>query len=332
MRGSTRREMPRVFRSFCLLSLAVRWSACAPSCFYTRRNSGQVTYTCSDLRSSGQLLEHFEPNRTASVDKLRFVLENSVLERIPEGLFSGLGITTLQFDNVVLIGEWSQAESTPLHGLETTLEKLVFSHNSTVPDNWAFFLSGMTQLSEMVFFEMSGLKLGSSSQDGLPRTLRKLHLVRSTIASADDYWLSSLVELEAFSLRHVNLTAFARTVLPTTAAKLETLLLEDCSLTNFPVGLDIGLPSLKYVGLQNNQIVQLGSEDVAPLVNRGVVVQLRGNPLNCGCNLRFLTENPRRHSIYGQCEYPAALKGRKLKTLSERDLAPCTEQLRLQAL
>ncbi|XP_077483239.1 toll-like receptor 9 [Amblyomma americanum] len=323
MRWSSRRGASRGFQSFCLLSWAVQWSTCVPSCFYTRRSSGQVTYTCTDLRSSGQLLEHFEPNRTAPVGKLRFVLENSALERIPEGLFQGLDVSTIQFDNVVLTGEWSRAESTPLRGLEDTLEKLVFSHNSTVPDNWAFFLSGMAQLSEMVFFDMSGVRLASSSQDGLPRTLRKLHLVRSTIASADDYWLSSLTDLEALSLRHVNLTAFARTVLPSTAAKLETLLLEDCSLTSFPAGLDKGLPSLKYVGLQDNQIVQLGSEDVAPLVNRGVVVQLRGNPLNCDCNLLFLTENRRRHPIYGKCESPASLKGRNLRALSARDLPQC---------
>ncbi|KAL1426388.1 hypothetical protein MTO96_003396 [Rhipicephalus appendiculatus] len=265
--------------------------------------------------------------------RLKLLIENSVLERVPQGLFAGLGVSTLQLDNVELTGSWSPTEPTPLRGLESTLEKVVFSHNSTVPRNWAVFLAGMTELVEMVFFDMSGLRFTSSSQEGLPRTLRKLHLVRSSIASADDYWLSSLVDLQTLSLRHVNLTAFARTVLPTVAAKLETLLLEDCSLTSFPSGLDKGLPSLKYVGLQKkNHIVQLGSDDVSPLINKGVVLQLRGNPLSCDCHLQFLFENSRRHSVYGQCDAPTALKGRSLRALSERDIAPCARRQATQSL
>ncbi|KAH7944857.1 hypothetical protein HPB49_025682 [Dermacentor silvarum] len=224
---SSRRETFHAFHRLFLLSWVVQLTSCAPSCFYSIGSSGQVTYTCSGLRSSADLVDTFRPNRTATEGgKLKLVLENSVLERIPQGLFAGLGVTTLQFDNVVLTSRWSRTEPTPLRGLEATLEKVVFSHNSTVPDNWAFFLAGMTELVEIVFFDMSGLRFSSSSQEGLPRTLRKLHLVRSSIENADDYWLSSLADLEALSFRHVNLTAFARTVLPTVAAKLETLLLE----------------------------------------------------------------------------------------------------------
>ncbi|XP_037278926.2 uncharacterized protein LOC119172057 [Rhipicephalus microplus] len=316
-----------------LLSWVIQWSSCAPSCFYSTGPSGQVTYTCSELRSSADLLDNFKPNRTAGEEgHIKLLLENSVLERVPQGLFDGLGVSTLQLDNVELTGSWSPTEPTPLRGLESTLQKVVFSHNSTVPRDWAFFLAGMTELVEMVFFDMSGLRFTSSSQGGLPRTLRKLHLVRSSIASADDYWLSSLVDLQTLSLRHVNLTAFARTVLPTVAAKLETLLLEDCSLTSFPSGLDKGLPSLKYVGLQKNQIVQLGSDDVSPLINKGVVLQLRGNPLSCDCHLQFLFENSRRHSVYGQCDAPTALKGRSLRALSERDIALCARRQASQSL
>lgn len=54
----------------------------------------------------------------------------------------------------------------------------------------------------------------------------------------------------------------------------------DCSLTSLPSGLDKGLPSLKYVGLQKNQIAQLGSDNVGPLINKGVVLQLGGKSLN----------------------------------------------------
>uniref|UniRef100_A0A6M2D1E8 Putative carboxypeptidase n subunit 2 n=1 Tax=Rhipicephalus microplus TaxID=6941 RepID=A0A6M2D1E8_RHIMP len=326
------RGTSHAFHGLLLLSWVIQWSSCAPSCFYSTGTSGQVTYTCSELRSSADLLDNFKPNITAGEEgRIKLLLENSVFERVPQGLFDGLGVSTLQLDNVKLTGSWSPTEPTPLRGLESTLQKVVFSHNSTVPRNWAFF-AGMTELVEMVFFDMSGLRFTSSSQGDLPKTLRKLHLVRSSIASADDYWLSSLVDLQTLSLRHVNLTAFARTVLPTVAAKLETLLLEDCSLTSFPSGLDKGLPSLKYVGLQKNQIIQLGSDDVSPLINKGVVLQLRGNPLSCDCHLQFLFENSRRHSVYGQCDAPKALKGRSLRALSERDIAPCARRQASQSL
>uniref|UniRef100_A0A131Z636 Leucine-rich transmembrane protein n=1 Tax=Rhipicephalus appendiculatus TaxID=34631 RepID=A0A131Z636_RHIAP len=329
----SRRKISHAFHRLLLLPWVIQWSSCAPSCFYSTGPSGQVTYTCSGLRSSTDLVDNFKPNRNATEGgRLKLLIENSVLERVPQGLFAGLGVSTLQLDNVELTGSWSPTEPTPLRGLESTLEKVVFSHNSTVPRNWAVFLAGMTELVEMVFFDMSGLRFTSSSQEGLPRTLRKLHLVRSSIASADDYWLSSLVDLQTLSLRHVNLTAFARTVLPTVAAKLETLLLEDCSLTSFPSGLDKGLPSLKYVGLQKNHIVQLGSDDVSPLINKGIVLQLRGNPLSCDCHLQFLFENSRRHSVYGQCDAPTALKGRSLRALSERDIAPCARRQATQSL
>lgn len=330
---SSSRETLHAFQGLFLLSWVLQWSSCAPSCFHSTGPAGQLTYTCSGLQSSIDLLDNFKPNRTTNEGgRLKLVLEDCALERIPEGLFAGLGISTLQLDNVQLTSRRSSTEPTPLRGLEDTLQKVVFSHNSTVPHNWSSFLAGMTGLVEMVFFDMSGLRFASSSQEGLPRTLRKLHLVRSSIASADDYCLSALVDLETLSMRHVNLPAFARTVLPTVAANLETLLLEDCSLTSFPSGLDKGLPSLKYVGLQENQIVQLGSDDVSPLINKGVVLQLRGNPLRCDCHLQFLFENLRRHSVYGQCDTPTALKGRSLRALSERDIAPCDSRQASQSL
>lgn len=310
-------------RTLCFLSWATQWASTSPSCFYPTGSSGQLTYSCTGIRSSAELVDHFQPNRTAE-GKLRLVFEDSVLERIPSGLFGGLPVSALHFDNVVLTGRPSRTEPTPLRGLEGTLEKLVFSHNSTVPENWASFLVGMGALTEMVFFDMSGLSFPSGAHSGLPSSLRKLHVVSSSIENSDDYWLSSLVNLEALSLRHVNLTTFPRTVLPTTAAKLETLLLEGCSLTDFPTSLDKGLPLLKYVSLQNNQIEGVGIEDLASLVNKGVVVQLKGNPLNCDCPLlQFLARNPGRHTVYGQCKTPASHSGRNLRTISRRDLTSC---------
>lgn len=317
------RRISYAIRILCLLSWATQWANCSPSCFYPTASSGQLTYSCTGIRSSAELADHFQPNRTVE-GKLRLVFEDSVLERIPPGLFAGLPVSALHFDNVVLTGRPSRTEPTPLRGLEGTLEKLVFSHNSTVPENWASFLVGMSALAEIVFFDMSGLSFASSAHSGLPSSLRKLHVVSSSIESADDYWLSSLVNLEALSLRHVNLTTFPRTVLPTTAAKLETLLLEGCSLTVFPTGLDKGLPSLKYVSLQNNLIEGVGVEDLASLVNKSVVVQFKGNPLNCDCPLlQFLARIPGRHSVYGQCKTPSSLNGRNLRTISRRDLMTC---------
>lgn len=310
-------------RVLCLLSWAIQWASSSPSCFYPTAPSGQLTYSCTGIRSSAELVDRFQPNRTAE-GSLRLVFEDSVLEQIPPGLFNGLPVSALHFKNVVLTGRPSRTDPTPLRGLEGTLEKLVFSHNSTVPENWASFLVGMSALTEMVFFHMSGLSFASGVHSGLPSSLRKLHLVSSSIESADDYWLSSLVNLETLLLRHVILSTFPRTVLPTTAGKLQTLLLEGCSLTAFPTGLDKGLPSLKYVSLQNNQIVGVGTEDLASLANKGVVVELKGNPLDCDCPLlQFLARNPGRHSVYGQCKTPASHDGRNLRTISRRDLMSC---------
>ncbi|KAH9368094.1 hypothetical protein HPB48_013732 [Haemaphysalis longicornis] len=196
-----------------------------PPAFTPPRPSGQLTYSCTGIRSSAELVDRFQPNRTAE-GNLRLVFEDSVLEQIPPGLFNGLPVSALHFKNVVLTGRPSRTDPTPLRGLEGTLEKLVFSHNSTVPENWASFLVGMSALAEMVFFHMSGLSFASGAHSGLPSSLRKLHLVSSSIESADDYWLSSLVNLETLLLRHVILSTFPRTVLPTTAGKLQTLLLE----------------------------------------------------------------------------------------------------------
>uniref|UniRef100_A0A4D5RHZ0 Putative phospholipase a2 inhibitor n=1 Tax=Ixodes scapularis TaxID=6945 RepID=A0A4D5RHZ0_IXOSC len=310
--------LPREFSYFgnlFFLTLPVHLVYAIPSCF----SSGGVrypSYTCSGFKNSANFNEFVD--RASVRSNVRFILTNSQLDSIPPRAFTGIRASALELENVRVNNSLTfDADEDSFLGLEASLEKIVFSRNSSVPRAWTFS-KRMEKLRQVVLFEINRLSLSSSFND-LPKSVVQVDVVGSTIQDVDDHWLSSLPNLEAIVIRNSNVSSFMRTMLPNPATKLEALLLENCSLTQLPVGFSDSLPSLKYVSLVDNLITTLDAGSFWPLRGADVIVRITGNPLHCDCRMRAVLHHGRT-SLHGQCRSPEWLRDRDLRTLQPEDL------------
>ncbi|KAG0419001.1 hypothetical protein HPB47_004445 [Ixodes persulcatus] len=191
-----------------------------------RDRSGGVrypSYTCSGFKNSANFDEFV--NRASVQSNVRFILTSSQLDSIPPRAFAGIRASTLELENVRVNNSLTfDAGGDSFVGLEASLEKIVFSRNSSVPRAWSFS-KRMEKLRQVVLFEINRLSLSSSFNE-LPNSVVEVDVIGSTIQDVDDHWLSSLPNLEAIVIRNSNISSFMRTMLPNPATKLEALLLE----------------------------------------------------------------------------------------------------------
>ncbi|CAN7942532.1 unnamed protein product [Ixodes hexagonus] len=208
--------------SLLILTWTVQLAYSVPSCF----SSGGVrypSYTCSGFKNSANFDELVD--RVSVRSGVRFILTNSQLDHIPPGAFAGIRASALEFENVrVNSSSTFDANEESFSGLEGSLEKIVFSRNSSVPSAWGF-LRRMEKLRHVVLFEIERLDLSSSFNE-LPESVVEVDVISSAISRVDNHWLASLPNLEAVVIHKSNVSTFLRTMLPNPATRLEALLLE----------------------------------------------------------------------------------------------------------
>uniref|UniRef100_A0A224ZA33 Toll like receptor 5 n=1 Tax=Rhipicephalus zambeziensis TaxID=60191 RepID=A0A224ZA33_9ACAR len=252
---------------------------------------------------------------------LTFILKGSSLSHLPAGAFAQINASVLELynvhlDNVALPGE------NPFTGLESSLRKLILSHGTTIPTSWAPF-SSLEQLKTLRISEARNLVLSRSFNE-LPQSVKVINIAFSDIASVDEDWVSSLVNLEVVGIRHCNLQVFYRSMLPRPAPKLWRIDLYKNNLTSLPRDFSAEMPLLRSVTVEHNQIKTFHPDTFAPLtLNEANRVRFIGNPLHCDCKLTFALQYPPSW-LNAQCETPQALKDQPLKDLTEEQLT-CTD-------
>lgn len=294
-------------------------AAAEPMCTESQRQSyREQQFHCADFDNPEQLWNAVP--RDLDLPKTRILLRDSVLDYFLPQTFARTNATYLKLSNVTVgryVRGWLQRYY-PFEGLEDTLEVFELADDSTFPSSWTL-LSDMRSLTELRLVNMNGLKLSSNFAQ-LPRTLSHVAVIRSTIESVDDDWLSSLTNLEKVTVIKCNLMKFSRTMLPRPAAKLWRLILDHANLTSLPLDFAEELPELKEVGLRHNLITSFRAATLLPLARNGTRVSLVGNPLTCDCKAAFLFDLPDDWH-YPTCAAPDSLLNRNVKELTTVQLS-----------
>ncbi|CAN7938514.1 unnamed protein product [Ixodes hexagonus] len=304
-----------LYSSACVfLVLCPGFSLLAPMCQNTSRLM-QAVYTCSELRSVSDFLKHME--RPQLHPHLTFVVRDSRLEKIPSGFFEDVNATVLEFSNVT-VGEFDPAEPSSFAGLEDTLEKIIFRDGSSLPRAW----SALKVLSQLKILRLSHMKNLNLSRDmnELSASLLAVEVLHSSIVHIDEGWLAQISGLESLVVRDCNLRVFLRSMLPRPAPKLWNLDLVLNNITQLPKDFGQGLPALKFLDLESNQITSIEEECLAPLLTSNVeAIELGDNPLHCDCELRHLRVFPER-VLSATCSTPESIRRRKVHTLTDVEL------------
>uniref|UniRef100_G3MR82 LRRCT domain-containing protein n=1 Tax=Amblyomma maculatum TaxID=34609 RepID=G3MR82_AMBMU len=312
--------------SFCFLSWALlvglaalcRSSAVPSSSLPTCKAYDGVCYRhiiCRNFHSLEDFRQIIHDNHSDKPTWFR--LWDCQVPRIPGGVFKDLNVSILEFSRVVVENfEPTEEEDNPFYGLEESLHRLMFSMG-TLPFSWSI-LGHLGQLEELKLVHYKDMHL-SSDFNNLPRNLKTLYVADATVQKIDDDWLAYMDHLQHLILRQIDLYNFTRSWLPNPAPHFTTLDLTTNKLTSFPAGLGDGLPALSYVSVERNLITTVSEEDLAPLKDKSVFVDLMFNPVHCDCKLAYILDYPTRWH-YFLCATPGNVADNYITHLNEEQL------------
>ncbi|XP_029849286.2 uncharacterized protein LOC8037172 [Ixodes scapularis] len=307
-------------RLFVLLPLLVGFDPTysAPSCRDTSNHLyDEREFTCFSF-SKAEDFQQYVP-KDLNFPRLRFVLKECLLDHVPGAALAGIPALSLDFDNCKAksFSLSAAAESNPFHGLEETVSRMGFMHNSSIPESWSL-LKDLSRLKELAFYQMAGLDL-TPDFNSLPQSVRRVLIFRSTIARVSERWLASMQNLEEVWIQESNLKFFSRSMLPRPAPKLWRLHLQGCFLSSLPRDFSDDLPVMRHLSLEDNQITTFEEESLAPLKAERTYVGLYGNPVHCDCKIKFLVGYS-EHWRFPLCKTPDALAGVRINELTEHQL------------
>ncbi|KAM7290654.1 hypothetical protein ISCGN_027266 [Ixodes scapularis] len=277
----------RVVLAGAFVTLLVGYVHSTPSCHLRERPLDHL-YVCTGFTSPSdfeELIQRplFYPNTT-------FVLRNSTLDHLPEGAFARLSVRDLELRNVQ-VTSFAGHDTAPFSGLETSLKKISFTEDSSLPESWGV-LKNLRNLTALGLARMTHLNL-TRDFENLPSNVRTIAVVSSTIESVDPNWLSNMDKLGAVVLRSSNFGQVNRAMFPTTAPNMWRIDLFATGLTSIPTGFNEGMPSLKYLDLGDNNITTIDEASATALFDIGLTkLTLFDNPLHCDCSLSFIVNHP----------------------------------------
>ncbi|KAH8033546.1 hypothetical protein HPB51_013623 [Rhipicephalus microplus] len=282
----------------------------------------ETSYTCEGFKDPHDFERHLNHGLVPHSSRgLSFILRDSRPRDFPVGWLEGINATLLEFQNVTLASPESyDAVLSGLAGdaLPSSVERLVFSYGSTLPASWET-LQKLPRLKTLGLVKMSGLRLGRDF-GRLPRTVRGVSVLHSSVESIEDGWLSELPYLEYVVIRDSKLALFSRNMLPTPALKLRSIDLDYNDLRAIPAGFGDGFPALAFLDLEGNKITTIEERHLSGVLNdTSTVVLLGNNWLHCDCKLGHL----RRHSdrrLRARCHTPEKLRGRSIQSLTDIEL------------
>lgn len=298
-----------------LLAL-VAVAASSPSCLDTSNHYyDEREYTCLGFTSAADFEQHIP--RDLTYPRLRFVLKECLVDHIPGAALTSVPALSLDLDNCKA-KTFSLPGANPFEGLEDTVSRVGFMHNSTLPESW-LLLKDLNRLKEVAFYMMAGLEL-SRDFNNLPQSIRRILIFRSNIARVDENWLSGLTSLEEVWIQESDLKVFHRSILPRPAPKLWRLHLQGCGLTSLPRDFSDDLPAMRHLSIEDNLITTFDEDSLEPLRKERTYVGLYGNPLHCDCRIKFLQSYSDNNWRFPVCNTPDSLKGRRLNELTESQL------------
>ncbi|CAN7938652.1 unnamed protein product, partial [Ixodes hexagonus] len=259
-----------------LFSLDFAYSA--PSCRDTSNHLyDEREYTCFSFGKAEDFQQYMP--KDLNFPRLRFVLKECLLDYVPPAAFAGIPALSLDFDNCKAksFSQSPSADSNPFNGLEETVSRMGFMHNSTIPESWSL-LKDLSRLKELAFYQMSDLDL-TPDFNSIPQSVRRVLIFRSTIARVSENWLASMGNLEEVWIQESNLKFFSRSMLPRPAPKLWRLHLQGCFLSSLPKDFSDELPVMRHLSLEDNQITTFDEESLAPLKADRTYVGLYGKEL-----------------------------------------------------
>lgn len=285
-----------------------------------RKSFKGVRSSLQFLSLKNSLIQNLPAGVFRSLEKLKIIdLSRNILRTLPNGLFKGSSeITHLDLSNNFLTSlRWDK-----LKGLINLKELRLDSNFIWWLDSKAFFPTrrlvflslshnDLRDLQPSVFMRLKYLKDLDLSNNRLPalfrknlvglRSLEQLDLSGNPLVLIVNGALKSLKSMVELHLARTNL----RTLQPEMfigAKNVEWLDLRDSNIEELRPSVFKYLNNLKHLQISGNLITSI-DQCIVKNLSKLIDMDLRENPLHCGCSLSWLTQKNMPH-LLGECKTP----------------------------
>ncbi|GIY51579.1 LRRCT domain-containing protein [Caerostris extrusa] len=249
--------------------------------------------------------------RTAGAIFDTFILRNSRIKSIPVS-FSHHNLTTLQIEDSSLesLFDLSLCASNAI----TTISLLNvnfeggFKWNEVKPSK---------KLRSLVIVRVTISGLDYDFKNDVSKDLEYLLLNETKIEKIDDDIFREFTKLVVVKINYSGLKTLKRSYFPS-PCEISVLELNGNQIAILPDDIIEYMPHLKAFEVSNNEISEIPQTMFSILKHPLISIKIEGNPLNCGCNLRWIL-SIEKLNVYGNCETPARLKGKPLQNLTTAD-------------
>ncbi|XP_076349828.1 oplophorus-luciferin 2-monooxygenase non-catalytic subunit-like isoform X2 [Tachypleus tridentatus] len=316
--------------TFCTLTALVTSQSCPATediapCTCTVSGKGTVLVECARIDSEEILTRAVQGLKGYEIGYFKIVKSN--LNSLPGGLFNGTKINRVEILSSVLndLGP-KDSNASPFTGLQDSLTELVIFSPMKSVKNWNWkHLSPLTKMKRLLINRCHNtlkVETGLSYVTSSPVTW--FQFSTCCITDVRPGALDAYQNLEILDLMGNRLHTLRKTTLPKSAPNLKKIELSRNMISIIEADTFTHLPALKEIYLESNDIAYIYKDVFGDMWDRMERLVLKDNSIVCDINLvwivgrKMIYDNADRVPL--QCDYPATLTGRSIKTLTKEEL------------
>ncbi|GIY73028.1 uncharacterized protein CDAR_89601 [Caerostris darwini] len=166
-------------------------------------------------------------------------------------------------------------------------------------------------------------ELGGNLKQNVNKDLQVLMLSGTNTRQLADGCLAEHKKLIDFRLENGKLKTLTRNIFPRPASALKILVFNGNQIETLPKNMFSDMPKLNLIGMKDNKLSIVYYQETFGVIPHLETLYLKGNPLNCNCEMRwFVSHKPTRY-VDGVCQAPANLKDKEITKLKESHFGSC---------
>ncbi|XP_015904274.1 leucine-rich repeat-containing protein 15 [Parasteatoda tepidariorum] len=249
----------------------------------------------------------------------KFFLRAPNIDYLPSNLFFKNIVHEFQVENAN-ISHFTQAGRSAFFGQEPYLE-LLSMRRCSLGDELSWEM--IAELRALHYLDLSYNKLKKVPKQWFyhsPPSLRSLILKENQISQLEPGAFRYMFKLNELDLSSNSISEISRNLFPYPGNELIFLRLSDNNLRSLPEDLFDEMFGLRRLYLDNNKLSTLAENVWKPILGELERVELYGNPIDCGCNLEWISELKLPQHFYGKCNSNAVKNIRPIEVCKYPDL------------
>ncbi|GBN18383.1 hypothetical protein AVEN_67312-1 [Araneus ventricosus] len=282
----------------------------APCTCYKSPFTYRVTARCSNFTNSYEIKAIFDRNPDWKLQEVW--IDGSVMPFLPAKM---LEEAHFQFLNVSSTSLVTLFDKTPV----TTPELSLYMYDVKILRGFQWSDIANSTLLEMRTRNMTIRSLGKDFKDNIPKGVQRLYFENTGITSIKNQAFSHLQKLKVLEIRRGSLKKLSRDWFPR-PWNVTYLDFSYQKIAALPEDILADLPMLSVFFFEGNLLSTISEKVFSDVM---VFYILKGNPINCNCNIKWIIGKFLPLFLQGECAEPESLKGTELKYLTKDNFRHC---------